>query len=69
MVEETKQSNPFGISEETQEKAKAVIENAFRDLAGHLRQLSDDLSEFNKRRVEMRRRMQNGARKTSGRIV
>lgn len=69
MAEETKQSNPFGISEKTQEQAKAVVENAFRDLAENLRQLSDDLSEFNKRRVEMRGRMQDGARRTPGRIV
>ncbi len=69
MQDHTNQSNPFSISEEAQEKAKSIIENAFRGLTEHMRQITEDLSEFNENRQEMRRRMQNGTRRTSGRIV
>lgn len=68
-MEQKEQSNSFSISKEAQEEAKSVVESAFRDLTEHVRQITEDIREFNKNRVEMRRRMQNGARRTSGRII
>lgn len=69
MTEQRDKLNPLAISEESQEKAKAIIESAFRDLGQHLSQVADDLAEFNRKRLEATRRMQNGARRTTGRIV
>ena len=59
----------FDISEEAQEKAKAAVEGAFGELTRHVRRIGSNLAEFNKHRQEMRRRMENGARRTSGRVV
>ncbi len=59
----------FDISEEAQEKARAAVEGAFGELTRHVRRIGEDVAEFNKRRQEMRGRMENGARRTSGRIV
>jgi hypothetical protein len=60
----------FDISEEAQEKGKAAVESAFGELTRHdVRRIGSDLAEFNKHRQEMRRRMENGARRTSRRIV
>ncbi len=69
MDKPTDKQNPFDISEEAQNKAKEVMESAVRDFSAHLRQITEDLAEFNKSRQEMRGRMKNGARRTSGRIV
>jgi hypothetical protein len=69
-MDQDKENVPtLDISEEAQEKAKAAVEGAFGELTRHVRRIGDDLAEFNKSRQEMRRRMENGGRRTSGRIV
>lgn len=69
MAENEEKKNPLEISEEEQREAKQAVESAFRDLSTHVRQITEEVSEFNRQRAEMRRRMQNGARRTSRRIV
>ena len=71
VTEKAEQQSPLGlgISEEAQEQARQAVESAFRGLTEHVRQITEDVAEFNRRRIEMRRGMRNGARRTSGRIV
>ncbi len=69
MDDSANKTPPFTISEETQEKTRAVIQDAFGTLTEHIQKIADDFSGFDKRREEMRRRMANGAKRTSGRIV
>ncbi|MEK6320256.1 MAG: hypothetical protein AABN33_01095 [Acidobacteriota bacterium] len=57
------------ISEETRQEAKKLIEGAFRLFAEHAQNINDELVEFNKKREKARRRIQDGARRTSGTIV
>jgi len=69
MSGEDKQNQALTISEETREKARAVIEEAFRSLPEHIKRIVDDSVEFDKQRQDMNRRMQSGARRTRGRII
>ncbi|MGI9106183.1 MAG: hypothetical protein ACR2G4_08045 [Pyrinomonadaceae bacterium] len=69
MSEGDKQNQALIISEETREKARAVIEEAFGSLPEHIKRIVDDSVEFDKQRRDMNRRMQSGARRTRGRIV
>lgn len=69
MNKNREKENPFELSDETQKNAKELIADAFRLFADHTKNLADELTEFNKGREETRRRMRDGARRTSGRIV
>lgn len=69
MSGDEKTNQALTISEETLEKARAVIEEAFGSLPEHIKRIMDDSVEFDKQRQEMNRRMQSGARRTRGRIV
>jgi hypothetical protein len=69
MSEEDKQNQVLTIPEEMREKARAVIEEAFGKLPGHIKRIVDESAEFDKQRRDMNRRMQSGARRTRGRIV
>ena len=63
------QDNPFSISKEAQEEAQTAIREVFGSLSKHIKQIADDVAEFDKNREAMRRRMANGARRTNRRIV
>lgn len=69
MTKKSPKDVPFGIPEETQERAKEMVQGALQEFEKHLKSISDDVAEFNRRRRELRGRMQHGARRTSGRIV
>ena len=69
MTKKSQTEVPFSIPEETQERAREMIQSAFRSLEEHMKSVTEEVAEFTKRHQETRRRMQNGARKTSGRIV
>lgn len=69
MEKNREKENSFELSDETQKDAKELIADAFRLFADHTKNLTDELTEFNKGRKEMRRRMRDGARRTSGRII
>ena len=59
----------ISISEEAKEKTRNAVEKVFGGLAEHVQHIADDFAEFDKRREEMRGRMQNGIRRTKGRVV
>jgi hypothetical protein len=69
MSGDNKQNQALTISEETREKARAVIEEAFGSLPEHIKRIVHDSVEFDKQRLDMNRRMQSGARRTRGRVV
>ena len=57
-----------GITRELQEQAKQISE-ALRLFADYGKRLAEDLAEFDKRRKEVRERIDREARQTDGRIV
>jgi len=69
MTKKSQKEIPFSIPEETQERAKKMVEDAFRNLEEYMKSVTDEVADFTRRHQETRRRMQNGARRTSGRIV
>jgi hypothetical protein len=69
MDETSDKTNPFGISKEAQEEAQAAVREAFGTLSEHIQRIAEDFAEFDKRRQETRRRMANGARRSTRRIV
>jgi hypothetical protein len=64
-----KKPSVLDIPETLQEDAKNLIKNAFQLFSQHTKDMSDELNEFNRRREETRRRIHDGAKRTSGRIV
>lgn len=60
---------PISISEEAQAKVRTAVEKTFGSLANHVQKIADDFAAFDKRRAEMQGRMQNGIRRTKGRVV
>jgi len=69
MTKKAEKEVPFSIPAETRERAKEFVENAVRDFSEQMKTLKEEVADFTKRHQETRRRVQNGARKTSGRIV
>jgi hypothetical protein len=57
------------IPEEVCERAKKLISQAFSLIGQQIEQLGKDLEDFNNKRAEIRRKINDGARRTSGRIV
>ena len=57
------------IPEEVSEQAKNLISQTFSLIGQQIGQLGKDLEEFNHKRAEIRRKIHDGARRTSGRIV
>lgn len=57
------------VPEEVQEDAKEMVRGAFRLFADHTQRMADEMAEFNTKRQNVREKIQNGARRTSGRIV
>lgn len=69
MTKKSQTEVPFSIPEETQERAKEMVKNAFRSLEEHMKSITEEVADFTRRHQETQRRMRNGARRTSGRIV
>lgn len=57
------------ISEEAQEETKSLIKEAFQLFDEQMKDMAADFAEFNRKRQEVRERIQRGARRTTGRIV
>ena len=57
------------IPEEVCERAKNLISQAFSLIGQQIERLGKDLEDFNNKRAEIRRKINDGARRTSGRIV
>ena len=57
------------LSEDSIKKAKEMIDAAFRLFSDHAQNMADELAAFNRRRQEVRDRIERGARRTSSRIV
>jgi hypothetical protein len=57
------------IPEEVRERAKNLVSQAFALITQQIDQLGKDLEDFNNKRSEIRRKINDGARRTSGRIV
>jgi len=69
MAKKAEKDVPFSIPEETQERVKEMVQGAIHNFQEHMTSLTEEVADFTKRHIETRRRMQNGARRTSGRIV
>jgi hypothetical protein len=57
------------IPEDVGNRAKTLISEIFSLIGQQLDQLGKDLTDFNNKRAEIRRKIDDGARRTSGRIV
>jgi len=57
------------LPKEVSERAKDLISKAFSLIEQQIEQLGKDLEDFNNKRVEIQRKINEGARRTSGRIV
>jgi hypothetical protein len=57
------------IPEEARDQAKNLISQAFALIGQQIERLGKDLEDFNNKRAEIRRKIDDGARRTSGRIV
>lgn len=67
---EAKEKPPrIDLPEDVKDKAKGMIDAAFRLFADHAQNMADELATFNRNRQEVRDRIERGARRTSGRIV
>jgi len=64
-----KTPEPLEIPEEVREQAKNLISQAFSLIGQQIERLGKDLKDFNNKRAEIRRKIDEGARRTSGRIV
>jgi hypothetical protein len=57
------------IPEEVSERAKNLISQAFSRIGRQIEQLEKDLEDFNNKRAEIQRKINDGACRTSRRIV
>jgi hypothetical protein len=69
MVKEQEKPLQIDLPEDAKEKAKEMIDAAFRLFSDHAQNMADELAAFNRKRKEVRERIERGARRTSGRIV
>jgi hypothetical protein len=69
MAKRKSQPHPIEIPEELQASAKTFIERAFTFFADQTKQLTEDIAQFNKKRADIQRKIEDGTRRTSGRIV
>ncbi len=69
MNNEKKSNILNNLPEETNEETKALIKNAFRLFSDQIKQITEDVTEFNEKRKVVKERIQRGARRTSGHIV
>jgi hypothetical protein len=57
------------IPEEVRDRAKNLVSQAFSLIAQQIERLGKDLEDFNNKRSEIRRKINDRASRTSGRIV
>lgn len=57
------------ISQKTREQVDQMVADAFCQMNQHSLQLAKDIAEFRRKQDEIRKRINNGARQTSGHIV
>jgi hypothetical protein len=69
MAKCTSQFHPIEIPEELHASAKTFIERAFTFFAEQTKQFTEDIIQFNKKRGEVQRKIRDGTRRTSGRII
>lgn len=69
MEDEKKNEKVISLSEETSEENKLLVENTFRLFADQIKQITEDVAEFNEKRQLVRERIKRGARRRSGHIV
>ena len=69
MSEKPKLNKPLDIPEDLQEEAAKTIKQAFQLFSDHNAQIAKELEEFNANRQDLRKRLQSGANRTTGRIV
>ena len=69
MKDEKKNEKVISLSEETSEENKLLVENTFRLFADQIKQITEDVAEFNEKRQLVRERIKRGARRRSGHIV
>jgi hypothetical protein len=60
---------PFEISEDNRKAAAEMLSSGARALSEHVKNVTAELASVNRRFEESNRRIKNGARRTSGRIV
>lgn len=60
---------PFEISEETRKAAAEMLNNGARAISEQVKTITAELADVNRKYAESNRRIRNGARRTSGRIV
>ena len=68
-MENTKEKALTESPEENKEEPKAIVKNALHLFSTQMRQITDDIVEFNQKRQIIKEKIRNGARRTSGRIV
>ena len=69
MRDNVKPNKPRGIPEDLQEEAAKTIKQAFQLFSDHNAQLAKELKEFNDNKQDVRKKLQSGANRTTGRIV
>jgi len=57
------------VSKAAQEEIKSAAVEAVKNIRETLERMNAEMTEFYKRRLQVRERIESGARKTSGRIV
>jgi hypothetical protein len=69
MEKHERKDDSFNIPDDLQETAKNIIQMAFRLFEEQTTQLVKNLTEFNRKHNEVQKDIQDGTRRTSGRIV
>lgn len=64
-----KKNPPFEISEETHKAATEMLNSGARAISERVKEIASELATVNRMYAESNRRIKNGARRTSGRIV
>lgn len=65
----SKTSHTISISKEAREQTDQMVADAFRQMNQHSLRMAKDIAEYRRKREEVKKRIDNGARRTSGHIV
>lgn len=69
-MKENKQARPEASDPtEANEQVAKLMRTAFSTLSDRLKVFGNELTEFNEKRREVERRIERGAKRTSGRII
>ncbi len=68
-MKDQKDKMSFEIPKAVREDVEQIIKEGVRALNSGFKNFAERVEQFNKNREEVRRRIKNGARRTSGRIV